>query len=112
MAKPLFKNYNYSFQRHELKLLQNFCKTVVKQMSADEKFFQEVRTFTSLLDKLQSGEPEIKLTRDEKTKLAFRLKENRDNMKKEISKGFFIRRWIYKSAYNQFVNIINNHFND
>jgi hypothetical protein len=112
MAKPLFKNYTYTFQKHESKLLINFCKTVLKQMSADEKFFQDVRSFTTVLEKLKSGDTEIKFTKEEKTKLAFRLKENRDNMKKEIKKGFFIRRWIYKSAYNQFVSIIDNHFND
>lgn len=112
MAKPLFKNYTFTFQKHEQKLLLNFCKTIVKQMSTDERFFQDVRTFKNILEKLQSGDYEIKFTKDEKLKLAFRLKENRDNMKKELKKGFFIKRWIYKSAYNQFDSIIENHFND
>lgn len=112
MAKPLFKSYTYSFNKNETKLLVNFCKTVIKQMTTDEKFFQDVRSFKSILEKLQSGESEMKFTKDESTKLAFRLKENLGNMKKEMKKGFFIKRWIYKSAYNQFAGLIETHFSD
>jgi hypothetical protein len=112
MAKPLFKSYTFSFDKNETKLLLNFCKTVTKQMAADEKFFQDVRSFNSILEKLQSGESELKFTKDEKTKLAFRLKENLTNMKKELKKGFFIKRWLYKYAYNQFASLVEKHFSD
>lgn len=112
MAKPLFKNYTYTFDKNEKKLLLNFCKSMLKQMMGDEKFFQDIRSINSLIEKLNSGEPEVKLTKEEKTKLVFRMKENAENMKKEMKKGFFIRRWIYKSAYNQFNNLLNNHFID
>lgn len=112
MAKPLFKNYIYSFSKNETKLLSNFCKTLLKQMSSDDKFYQDVRSFTTINEKLNSGDLEIKLTKEEKTKLTFRLKENLENMKKEMKKGFFIRRWIYKSAHKQYAEILENHFKD
>ncbi|KAF0152627.1 MAG: hypothetical protein FD143_943 [Ignavibacteria bacterium] len=112
MAKPLFKNYSFSFTKNETKLLSNFCKTLLKQMTADEKFYQDVRAFTAINEKLLSGEQEIKLTKEEKTKLTFRLKENMENMKKEMKKGFFIRRWIYKSAHKQYLEILETHFKD
>lgn len=112
MAKPLFKNYSYSFTKSEAKLLSNFCRTLLKQMSTDEKFYQDVRAFTSINEKLLSGDTEIKFTKEEKTKLTFRLKENLEAMKKQMKKGFFIRRWIYKSAHAQFSNILETHFKD
>jgi hypothetical protein len=112
MAKPLFKNYTYTFDKNEKKILLNFCKSMQKQMAGDEKFYQDLRSIQSLIDKLNSGEFEIKLTREEKTKLVFRLKENIENLKKEMKKGFFIRRWIYKSAYTQYNNLLINHFTD
>ncbi len=111
MAKPLFKNYSYTFDKNERKLLQNFSKSILKQMSTDDKFYQDVRSFTTIKEKL-SVDGEIKLTKEEKTKLVFRLKENTENMKKEMNKGFFIRRWIYKSAYKQYKNILSTHFSD
>ncbi|MBI5807421.1 MAG: hypothetical protein HZA74_03370 [Ignavibacteriales bacterium] len=112
MSKLQFKNYTYTFDKNEKKILLNFCDTLLKQMSADEKFFQDVRAFTSIVEKLRSNEYEIKFTKEERTKLVFRLKENLENMKKQATKGFFIRRWFYKSAYTQFKNIFEKHFSD
>ncbi|MCX7875993.1 MAG: hypothetical protein N2321_07495 [Melioribacteraceae bacterium] len=112
MAKLQFKNYTYTFDKNEKKILLNFCDTLLKQMQTDEKFFQDVRAFTSITEKLRSNQYEIKLTKEERTKLVFRIKENLENMKKQASKGFFIRRWFYKQAYNQFKNIFEKHFAD
>jgi len=110
MAKPLFKNYSYQFDKNEKKILLQFCKTIQKQMAADERFYNDLRTFNSIIDKINEGVDEIKLTKDEKTKLVFRLKENVDHMKKQINKGFFLKRWLYKSAYNQYKNLFETHF--
>ncbi len=112
MAKPLFKNYSFSFNKNEKKLLLNFCKTLLKQMSTDEKFYTDLRSFNSIVDKLNSSDEEIKFTKEEKTKLAFRLKENIDHTKKLMSKGFFIKRWLYKSVHAQYKNLLETHFTD
>ena len=112
MAKPLFKNYIYQLDKNERKILSTFCRTMLKQMATDERFFSDLKSFNSIIDKLNEGNDEIKLTKDEKTKLVFRLKENVDHMKKQASKGFFIRRWFYKSAYSQYDNLLQNHFID
>jgi hypothetical protein len=112
MAKPLFKNYSFQLDKNERKILTTFCKTMLKQMTADERFYADLKSFNSIIDKLNEGSDEIKLTKDEKTKLVFRLKENVDHMKKQASKGFFIRRWFYKSAYSQYDKLLQNHFID
>jgi len=113
MAKSLFKNYSYQFDKNEKKILVTFCKTMLKQMNSDERFYTDIRSFNSIIDKLNdSSAEEIKLTKDEKTKLVFRLKENVDHMKKQVSKGFFLKRWLYKSAFAQYENLLINHFTD
>ncbi len=110
MAKPLFKNYTLDLDQNEKKILTTFCKTIIKQMTADERFAADLRTFNSIIEKINSSAEEIKLTKDEKTKLGFRLKENVDHMKKQASKGFFLKRWFYKSAYSQYDKLYQNHF--
>ncbi|MFA7227960.1 MAG: hypothetical protein WC061_02910 [Melioribacteraceae bacterium] len=112
MAKPLFKNYSYQLDQNERKILTTFCKTILKQMTSDERFFADLKSFNSVIDKLNAGTDEIKLTKDEKTKLVFRLKENVDHMKKQAGKGFFLKRWFYKSAYSQYDKLLQNHFTD
>lgn len=112
MAKPLFKNYSYQFDKNERKVLTTFCKTLLKQISGDEKFYAEVRSFNSILEKLNDVSDEVKLTKDEKTRLVFNLKNNIGQMKKQASKGFFLTRWFYKSAYTQYSNLLENHFSD
>lgn len=112
MAKPLFKNYTYTFDKNEKKILLNFCKTLLKQMTADEKFFADIRSFNSIVDKLNSNDAEIKLTKEEKTKLVFRLKENVDHMEKQIKQSGFLKRWLYKSVFTQYNNLLNNYFSD
>ncbi len=112
MAKPLFKNYSFTFDKNERKILLTFCKSIMKQMASEEKFFADVKSFNSIIDKLNDPTDEVKLTKDEKTKLVFRLKENVEHMGKEVKKGFFIKRWFYKSILNQYKSLLENHFND
>ncbi len=112
MAKPLFKNYNYTFDKNEKKLLISFCKTILKQMSSDDRFATDVRTFNSIIDKLNESTDEVKFTKDEKTKLVFRLKENSDHLKKQLKNAGFIKRWLYKSVQSQYENILHNQFTD
>jgi hypothetical protein len=112
MAKPLFKNYTYQLDSNERKVLSTFCKTMIKQMAADERFFPDIKSFNSILDKLNEDNDELKFTKDEKTKLVFRLKENVDHMKKQASKGFFLKRWFYKSAYVQYDKLLQEHFTE
>ena len=110
MAKPLFKNYSYQFDKNERKLLVNFCKSIIKQMSGDERFYNDLRTFNSIIEKLNDPSEEIKLTKDEKTKLVFRLKENADHLGKQLKNAWFIKRWLYKSVFVQYDSLLQNHF--
>ncbi len=112
MAKPLFKNYSYNFDKNEKKILLSFCKTLLKQMTSDEKFFTDVRSFNSIVDKLNSADEEVKFTKEEKTKLVFRLKENVDHMHKQIKSSGFLKRWLYKSAYKQYNGLMEKYFID
>jgi len=110
MAKQLFKNYSFQFDKNEKKILLSFCKSLMKQMSSDERFFNDVKSFNSIIEKLNTNDEEIKFTKDERTKLVARLKENKDHLHKELKKAGFIRRWLLKSVYAQYSSLIENHF--
>ena len=112
MAKPLFKNYSYNFDKNERKLLLNFCKSILKQMESDDRFYNDIRSFNSIIEKLSDPSDEVKFTKEEKTKLVFRLKENADHTKKQLKNSGFIKRWFYKSIATQYDSLLNNHFID
>lgn len=112
MAKKLFKNYSYSFDSNERKILTTFCKQVLNQLSSDEKFYREIKVFQSLLEKLQEGNEETKLTKDESTKLSVNLKENVKNLEKQVDKSWFLKKWLLKSMLKQYKNILLIHFSD
>jgi hypothetical protein len=111
MAKSLFKNYSYEFDKNEKKILQNFCKQALKQITGDPKFSLELKTFNSLSEKLKA-EGIVKLTKDEKTKLVLQLKENLKHLNTNMKKGWFLKRWLYKSMYTQYNNLYTKHFED
>jgi hypothetical protein len=110
--KKLFANYNFEFDKNEKKLLINFCKQALKQMSGDDKFFAEEKAFNSIITKLNTAEGTIKFTKDEKIRLTHQLKQNSDFMKKEMKKSWFFKKWLYKSLYNQYDNLLEKHFKD
>ncbi len=110
--KKLFANYNFEFDKNEKKLLINFCKQAIKQMAGDNKFFAEEKAFNSIINKLNQNEETIKLTKDEKIRLTHQLKQNSDFMKKGMKKSWFIKKWLYKSLYKQYDNLLEKHFKD
>ncbi len=110
MAKPLFKNYNFQFDKNEKKVLVTFCKSLLKQVSSDEKYYGEIKSFNAIIDKLNAPSDEVKFTKEEKTKLVFNLNSNIAELKKRAGKGFFLTRWFYKSAYKQYEGILQKHF--
>lgn len=112
MTKPLFKNYNYQFDKNEKKVLVTFCRSLLKQITSDEKFYGEIRSFNSIIDKLNEPTDEVKFTKEEKTKLVFNLNSNISELKKRAGTGFFLTRWFYKSVYNQYNNILQKHFSN
>lgn len=111
MAKPLFKNYSYEFDKNERKILLNFCKQALKQISADPKFATELRAFNSLSEKLNT-EGTVKLTKEEKIKLVLQLKENLKHLQTNMKKGWFLKRWLFKSMYVQYNNLYLKYFED
>lgn len=110
--KKLFSNYNFEFDKNERKLLKTICTQVLKQISNDPKFFAEEKAFNSIVNKLNGSEQIIKLTKDEKIRLTHQLKQNTDFVKKQMSKGWFFKRWLYKSLFNQYNNLLEKHFRD
>jgi hypothetical protein len=111
MAKPLFKNYSYEFDKNERKMLLNFCKQALKQIESDPKLTSEFRTFNSLTEKLNTAGT-VKLTKDEKIKLVLQLKENIKFLQTKMKKGFFIKRWLFKSMYIQYSSLYEKHFEE
>ncbi len=110
--KKLFTNYNFEFDKNEKKLLTNFCKQALKQVSGDSRFFAEEKVFNSIIEKLNQGEASVKFTKDEKIRLTHQLKQNSEFMKKEMKKCWFLKKWIYKSLFKQYDSLIEKYFKD
>ena len=110
--KKLFKNYSYQFDKNEAKLISSFCKQAINQMGTDKNFFGDVKAFTSIQEKISQDPSDVKLTKDEKVRLVRQLKENVKFIKTTMDKSWFVKKWFYKSMFNQYSNLINNHFED
>jgi hypothetical protein len=108
--KKLFTNYNFEFNKNEKKLISSFCKQALKQMGNDNQYFAETKAFNSILEKLNGNSEIVKLTKDEKIRLTHNIKQNVDYLKKQMDKSWFLKKWLMKSLYNQYVNIYDNHF--
>jgi hypothetical protein len=108
--KKLFTNYNLDLDKNEKKLLTTFVKQSLKQTEADEKFFQESRAFRSVLEKLNNSEDQVKLTKDERTRLKYQMEQNVKHLEKQSDKGWFFKKWLYRSMLNQYRNILDKHF--
>ncbi|MGE5680853.1 MAG: hypothetical protein ACM34K_08225 [Bacillota bacterium] len=109
--KQLFKNYTFEFDKNEKRLLMNFCKQVVRQMQSNSRFAVDVKAFNSILDKLSDSSENVKLTKDEYTRLTLQLKENVKFLKNKSEKSWFLMKWLHKSLYKQYNNILSTHFN-
>ena len=108
--KKLFTNYNFDFDKNEKRLLSTFLKQTLKQIQGDNKFFAENKAFNSILEKVNSNEDPVKLTKDERTRLKFQLENNLKFIQKQMSKTWFIKKWIYKSMLLQYDKLLENHF--
>lgn len=110
--KKLFTNYNFEFDKNEKKLLTNFCKQALKQVTGDSRFFAEEKAFNSIIEKINQSEDVVKFTKDEKIRLTHQLKQNSDFMKKEMKKSWFLKKWLYKSLHKQYDSLLERHFKD
>ncbi len=106
MKRKLFKSYEFEFDSNQKKVITSFAKQSLKQMSGDDRLTREVKTFESIVQKLESSSAKIKFTKDEKTKLTFQLKENVKHLKKKMDEAWFLTRWFYKNMYTQYKNIL------
>lgn len=106
MKRKLFKNYEFELDKNQSKVVTSFAKQAVKQMETDDRLVKEVRTFNSIIDKLNSSPSKIKLTKEEKIKLTFQLKENVKHLQKKVDSSWFLTRWFYKNMFNQYQNIL------
>lgn len=107
MKRKLFQNYEFEFNKNELKVLSSFAKQAVKQMEQDDKLIRDSRVFTSIVKKLESGADKIKFTKEEKTKLTYQLDENTKFLQKKVDKAWFLTKWFYKNMLNQYKSILN-----
>lgn len=108
--KKLFTNYNFEFEKNEKKLLISFCRQALKQMGNDNKYFAEVKAFTSILEKLNSSQDAVKLTKDEKVRLTEQIKQNMDYIGRQVNKSWILKRWLMKSLHKQYISLYENHF--
>ncbi|MFC2133262.1 hypothetical protein ACFLTH_01480 [Bacteroidota bacterium] len=108
--KKLFKNYNFEFDKNDRKIIKNFCKQAVSQMQGDEKFYRDVNVFNSILEKVDADTEEVKLTKDETTRLTLQIRENVKHLKSKVDKSNIFTRWLYNSAYKEYNKLLTTHF--
>mgnify|MGYP005852525873 CR=1 FL=1 len=110
--KKLFKNYDYSFEKNDANLITTFCRQAIKQMASDERFLPDIKAYQSIIAKIDSDASKVKLTKDEKTRLVKQIEENVKVYQKEISKAWFLKRWMYKSMLSQYKLLLTKYFED
>ncbi len=81
-------------------------------MQADSQFSADIKALSSIMDKISENPDDVRMTKDEKTRLTRHMRTNRDHIEKEISKSWFIKRWMMKSVLQQYNNILLTHFSD
>lgn len=74
--------------------------------------YAEEKSFTAILNKLTSADEEVKLTKDEFTRLRFNMEANLKFLKTESVKGWFWRKWLYRSMLTQYTQIYETHFKE
>lgn len=112
MAKKLFTNYSFNFDKSERKVLTSFCKQAVKQMEGNEKYINELNTFNTVLEKLLSGQDPVKFTKAERTKLVLQLTENIKYIQSKMRNSWFVKKWFFRAMYNQYNNLFEKHFSE
>jgi len=110
--KKLFKNYTYEFDKNERKIIINFCKQAIQQLEGDKQFFADVNSFKSIMNKVNEGSDEVKLTKDESKRLSVQLKENLKHIDKQMKNSWFIKKWLYRSVFNQYKSLLEDHFSN
>jgi len=110
--KKLFKNYTYDFDKNEAKLLTSFCKQAIDQMKDNQDFYKDVKAFESIREKIAEDSSEVKLTKDEKTRLVHQLTQNRNHIKTTMERSGFLKKWFYKSMLTQYQNLLGTHFSN
>jgi len=104
--KKLFKNYEFEFDSNQKKIVTTFSKQAIKQMENDDRFARDVNIFKSIIDKFSSNNDVVKLTKEEKTRLTFQLKENTKHLENKVKSSWFFTKWFYKNKqYNNILSI-------
>ncbi|PID62686.1 MAG: hypothetical protein CR986_00855 [Ignavibacteriae bacterium] len=75
-------------------------------METDDRLTREVKTFQSIIDKLNESSDKVKLTKEEKTKLVFQLNENVKHLQKKTDNAWFLTKWFYKNMLNQYKSLL------
>lgn len=110
--KRTFQNYNFNFDKNEKKILNTFCKQVIKQTEGNKDYYAETTVFLSILNKLNAGNETVKFTKDELIKLKRQLTENIKFLKDQSTKVWFFKRWLYKSMLTQYSSLFDANFKD
>ncbi|HRI46555.1 MAG: hypothetical protein KF721_13130 [Ignavibacteriaceae bacterium] len=110
--KKTFQNYNFNFDKNEKKIINTFCKQVIKQTEGNQDFYAETRAFKSIIEKLNVDGETVKFTKDELIRLKRQFSENIKYLNEQSTKGWFFKKWMYKSMFTQYSLIFNAHFKD
>lgn len=110
--KPLFRNYSFDFTSGEKKVLSTMLKQILNQIEADPKLINEVKYYRSTYEKLMSAADPVKLTKEELKRLETQVSTNIESIKVQITKSWFLKRWILKPVLIQYENVYSKHLVD
>lgn len=110
--KKLFNDYSLSLSKGDRKILTTMVKQLLKQISGNTSFehVKAEKAFQSVLTKLESGEETIKLTKDEFQKLRSNVEGNVKHLRIQSQKGWFLKKWMYRSMLTQYEILYENNF--
>ena len=110
--KKGFRNYNFEFDKNEIRMLTSLCKQVMKQVEGKREYYAIERAFSGTLEKLSSGEDVIRLTKDEYIQISLHLRENVKFFAEKIKTSWFFMKWFYKPLMKNYQTIYETHFKD
>jgi len=110
--KKVLRNYNFDFDKNERRIINAFCKQVLKQVGGNSDHFRTERAFTAIMDKLTKSDETVKFTKEEFIHISEQLKSNIRYLNEQVKKVWFFKKWIYKSLISQYTLLYDNHFKD
>ena len=110
--KKTIRSYDFEFDKGERRIINAFCKQILKQVAGIPEHFKTEQVFNSVSEKINGGEDVIRLTKNEYMIFGMQLKSNIRYLNDKMDKAWFIKKWIFKSLRSQYALVYEKHFKE